>query len=90
MARPNCHRRAVLRSLYKSSSLKPGRYSLQMTLENETHYGSFYIEQYKKPETRAAFSVEKPVLLSGENAEAILFQHRIIQANRSRSRRLKL
>jgi uncharacterized protein YfaS (alpha-2-macroglobulin family) len=57
---------------YKSSSLKPGRYSLQMTLENETHYGSFYIEQYKKPETRAAFSVEKPVLLSGENAEAML------------------
>ncbi|AFM13813.1 alpha-2-macroglobulin family protein [Turneriella parva] len=57
---------------YKSSSLKPGRYSLQMTLENETHYGSFYIEQYKKPETRATFTVERPVVLSGENGQVVL------------------
>lgn len=57
---------------YKSSSLKPGRYSLQMTLENETHYGSFYIEQYKKPETRAAIAVEKNVVLSGETAQVVL------------------
>ncbi len=57
---------------YKSTSLKPGRYSLQMEIENETHYGSFYIEQYKKPETRAAISAGKNVILSGENAEAVL------------------
>ena len=57
---------------YKSGSLKPGRYSVVMEIENETHHGSFYIEQYKKPETRATLSAEKKVLLSGESVEAVL------------------
>lgn len=57
---------------YKTGSLKPARYSVAMELENETHQGSFLIEQYKKPETRATLTAKQGVLLSGENGEAQL------------------
>jgi uncharacterized protein YfaS (alpha-2-macroglobulin family) len=57
---------------YKTGSLKPARYTIQMELEGETHSGSFLMEQYKKPETRATMSAEKRVLLAGEVAEVTL------------------
>jgi len=55
---------------YKTGALKPARYTIQMELEGETHGGSFLIEQYKKPETRATLSAAKAILLSGDVAEA--------------------
>lgn len=51
---------------YKTTSLKPARYIIEMELGGEKHTGSFLIEQYKKPETRANMTVEKPVILRGE------------------------
>lgn len=55
---------------YKTGALKPARYTIQMELEGEMHRGSFLIEQYKKPETRATLSAAKAILLSGDVAEA--------------------
>jgi alpha-2-macroglobulin len=53
---------------YKTQTLKPGRFTIPMELGGETHIGSFLIEQYKKPETRATMAAEKPVILRGETA----------------------
>jgi alpha-2-macroglobulin len=50
----------------KTQDLKPGRFSVVMEIENEKHTGNFLIEQYKKPETKAAITSEKTTLLSGE------------------------
>ena len=55
---------------YKTGSLKPARYTIQMEIEGETHSGSFLIEQYKKPETRANMAAVKTILLSGDVVEA--------------------
>lgn len=56
---------------FKTGSLKPARYIIEMELQGEKHTGSFLIEQYKKPETRAKLDVAKPVLLAGETGELV-------------------
>lgn len=56
---------------FKTASLEPARYVIEMELEGEKHTGSFLIEQYKKPETRAKLDVAKSVLLAGETVELL-------------------
>lgn len=57
---------------YKTGSLKPARYTIQMELDGETHRASFLIEQYRKPESRANMNATQTILLSGDRAEATL------------------
>ncbi|MCX7632793.1 MAG: MG2 domain-containing protein, partial [Turneriella sp.] len=54
---------------FATTRLAPGHYTIQMELDGEKHYGSFVIEQYKKPETRALLETAKTTLLAGEDIE---------------------
>ncbi|MBV6494768.1 MAG: hypothetical protein LDLANPLL_02805 [Turneriella sp.] len=57
---------------FKTESLKPARYIILIELGGEKHYGSFLIEQYKKPETRSNLTIDKNTILSGETTVAEL------------------
>jgi len=56
----------------KTQNLKPGRFTITLEFQGEKHSGSFMIEQYKKPETRAAMTADAPTLLAGGSLKATL------------------